>query len=94
MNFQSQEFEQHKTTEQDGSPNHTHYYQQGECNRRLREMEVYTWAIDLNYCLRGSAAGTTADPCSHRTTKGELNPKSYSINEKGNSGYLFILPIA
>lgn len=58
------------------------------------EGEVCTWAIDLNDCPRGSPAGTTTDPCSHRTKKGELNPKSYRINEKGNSGYLLILPIA
>lgn len=55
---------------------------------------MHTWAIDLNYCLRGSAAGNTTDPCSHRTMKGECNPKSYRINEKGNSGDSFIFPIA
>lgn len=92
-----QGFEEQETTEK-GSPNHTHCYQQGECNTRLSK-ERWKCTHELQnlitaWVIKGSAAGTTTEPCSHRTMKREFNPKSYSINEKGNSGYLFILPIA
>lgn len=55
---------------------------------------MYILATGLKYRPRGSAAGTTTDPCSHRTTKREFNLESYRMNEKGDPGYLFVLPIA
>jgi len=55
---------------------------------------MYTLATDLKHHPRGSAAGTTTDPRSCRTMKREFNPESYRMNEKGDPGYLFVLPTA
>ena len=46
-------------------------YQQGEYNRRQTEerQKTYILATDLKCCPRGSPAGTTTDPCSHRTRR-------------------------
>lgn len=71
-------------------------YQQGEYNRRQtgERWKTCILATDLKYRLRGSTEGTMTDPCSHKTTKREFNPESYRMNEKGDPGYLFILPFA
>lgn len=69
-------------------------YNQGEYNRRQgnERWKKYILGTDLNFCPEHSAAGTKTDPFSHWTTKGEINPESYRVNEKGNPGYLFVLP--
>lgn len=52
------------------------------------------WPQISQSCPGCSTAGKKKhDLCFQRTTTGEFNPESYTMNEKGNPRYVFILPV-